>query len=139
MIAPPIPDPLWYDDLALTAAAPIRWVWHGYLASGSVTLLTSRWKAGKTTLLSLLLSRLGNGGELAGSAVTAGRAVVVSEEAPELVGTARRATRVRPPLRLFLPAVPRKAVGPPVARSDRPTRRHPPQPRLGARRHRSAG
>src|SRR5439155_25840439 len=44
----------------------------------------SRWKAGKTTLLAALLARLGTGGDLAGSAVTAGRAVVVSEETPDL-------------------------------------------------------
>ena len=49
-----------------------------------MTLLTSRWKSGKTTLLSVLLSRLGPGGELAGLPVAAGRAAVVSEEAPEL-------------------------------------------------------
>jgi hypothetical protein len=78
------PKPLWYDDLCRSAAEPLRWVWHGYLAAGAVALLTSRWKAGKTTLLSVLLARLKEGGTLAGSAVAAGRAVVVSEEAPEL-------------------------------------------------------
>jgi hypothetical protein len=49
-----------------------------------VSLLTSLWKSGKTTLLSVLLSRLKTGGELAGLPVRAGRAVVVSEEPPEL-------------------------------------------------------
>jgi hypothetical protein len=60
-----------------------RWVWHGFLASGSVTLLTSQWKAGKTTLLSVLLARMAAGGKLAGLPVSAGRAVVVSEESPQ--------------------------------------------------------
>jgi hypothetical protein len=46
-------------------------------------LLTSQWKAGKTTLASVLLARMKNGGELAGLPVAAGRAVVISEEAPE--------------------------------------------------------
>jgi hypothetical protein len=59
-------------------------LWRGYLLPGAVTLLTSLWKSGKSTLLSVLLSRLRTGGELGGLAVRAGRAVVVSEEAPEL-------------------------------------------------------
>jgi len=61
-----------------------RWLWHGYLAAGNVTLLVGQWKAGKTTLLSVLLARLGAGGPLAGLAVRPGRAVVVSEEADDL-------------------------------------------------------
>ncbi len=55
------------------------WLWHGYLAAGNVTLLTSQWKSGKTTLLSVLLSKLG-GGELAGLPVAPAQALVVSEE-----------------------------------------------------------
>ncbi len=58
------------------------WLWQGYLAPGNVTLLTSQWKSGKTTLLSLLLTRLGGGGQLAGLPVRAAKAAVVSEEAP---------------------------------------------------------
>jgi hypothetical protein len=58
----------------------VSWLWRGYLAPGSVTLLTSQWKSGKTTLLSILLSRLNKGGELAGLAVAPARAVVLSEE-----------------------------------------------------------
>src|SRR5947208_2000620 len=76
--------PVRYDDIARSSAEPTRWVWDGYLAAGAVTLLTSRWKAGKTTLLSVLLAKLAAGGTLAGRAVAAGRAVVVSEEAPAL-------------------------------------------------------
>jgi hypothetical protein len=79
MSAPTIPPELWSDDLQ-RAAAPPRWVWHGYLAAGAVTLLTSQWKSGKTTLLAVLLARLHHGGPLAGAAVAAGKAVVVSEE-----------------------------------------------------------
>src|SRR5450755_3582489 len=33
------------------------WLWQGYLRPGAVTLLTSLWKSGKSTLLSVLLSR----------------------------------------------------------------------------------
>jgi len=79
---PVVPDPLWVDDLRRAAAGPLHWLWHGYLAGGAVTLLTSQWKAGKTTLVAVLLARMGAGGELAGSAIAAGRAAVVSEEGP---------------------------------------------------------
>src|SRR5690242_10507766 len=76
--------PLSYEQLKLSADERRDWLWHGYLLPGAVTLLTSLWKSGKTTLLSVLLSRLKTGGELAGLPVRAGRAVVVSEEPPEL-------------------------------------------------------
>jgi hypothetical protein len=70
-------------DLA-GSVAPTTWLWHGYLAHGNVTLLTSQWKTGKTTLLSVLMARLKTGGPLAGRTVAPGRALVVSEEAPNL-------------------------------------------------------
>jgi len=59
---------------------PIRWLWDGVVATGMITLLTSRWKAGKTTLISALLARLGTGGNLAGSAVPRSRVGILSEE-----------------------------------------------------------
>jgi hypothetical protein len=73
---------LWTDGLRAAARGPEAWLWQGYLAPGSVTLLTSQWKSGKTTLLSVLLARLGGGGALAGLPVPPGKAAVVSEEAP---------------------------------------------------------
>jgi len=42
---------------------------------GNITLLTSQWKSGKTTLIAVLLSRLKAGGQLAGLPVLPGRAV----------------------------------------------------------------
>jgi hypothetical protein len=87
-----------YEDLARRAPEPIRWLWHGYLAAGAVTLLTSRWKAGKTTLLSVLLARMGSGGDLAGLPVAGGRGAVVSEEAPELWADRGRRLRFGPHL-----------------------------------------
>jgi hypothetical protein len=71
---------------ALKAVSPQRldWLWHGYLAPGNVTLLTSLWKSGKSTLISVLLARLKTGGAIAGRAVRAGRAVVISEEPASL-------------------------------------------------------
>jgi hypothetical protein len=76
--------PLSYADLRPPAGAEPDWLWQGYLLPGAVTLLTSQWKSGKSTLLAVLLARLKSGGVLAGLPVRAGRAVVVSEEPPEL-------------------------------------------------------
>lgn len=73
---------VWTRDLQRAAPGPLEWLWEGYLARGSVTLLTSQWKMGKTTLLAVLLARMKAGGELAGRRVRAGSAVVVSEESP---------------------------------------------------------
>ncbi|MBY0230897.1 MAG: AAA family ATPase [Gemmataceae bacterium] len=75
--------PLSYAELG-SQARPPEGLWHGYLRPAAITLLTSLWKSGKTTLLSVLLSRLKTGGELAGLPVRAGSALVVSEKAPEL-------------------------------------------------------
>jgi len=73
---------LWPADLD-RIAGPIPWLWTGYLARGSLTLLTSPWKAGKTTLTAALLARLAGGGLLAGQPVAPGNAVVVSEESQQ--------------------------------------------------------
>ena len=63
----------------------VDWLWHGYLARGATTLLTSQWKSGKTTLISVLLARLagnvaGFGGQLAGLDLAKAKAAIVSEE-----------------------------------------------------------
>src|SRR5262245_12576009 len=79
-----IPDPVPFDQLAEASGGSMSWLWDGYLGGGAVTLLTSRWKAGKTTLLSILLAKMGSGSVLAGLGVAAGGAVVVSEEPREL-------------------------------------------------------
>src|SRR5262245_38485074 len=56
----PAPLILWGAARLAASAPPLAaWLWQGYLAPGAVTLLTSRWKAGKTTLASVLLARLG--------------------------------------------------------------------------------
>jgi hypothetical protein len=70
-------------QLAAAGSADTPWLWHGYLAKGATTLLTSQWKAGKTTLASVLLARLKTGGTLAGRNLTPARAIVVSEEGPD--------------------------------------------------------
>ena len=93
-VCPPLPPLRWgLASLRAEANPEVRWLCAGYLALGSVTLLTSRWKTGKTTLISVLLARLKTGGDLAGLPVAAGRAVVLSEESSEQ-------WLLRPPLRL---------------------------------------
>ena len=67
------------------------WVWDGLFARGDLSLLTSVWKTGKTTLLAGLLRALGGGGEFLGRACPAGRAVVVSEESWDIWGERERA------------------------------------------------
>jgi hypothetical protein len=75
----PVPA-LWLEDLEQASSPHLDWLWQGYLAPGNVTLLTSQWKTGKTTLLALLLDRMKSGGTLAGLPVRAGKALVVTEE-----------------------------------------------------------
>jgi hypothetical protein len=65
-------------------------LWDGFLFPGDITLLTSRWKTGKTTLLAGLLRALGPGKPFLGRPTRPARVWVVSEEA-----TAVWAGRVR--------------------------------------------
>jgi hypothetical protein len=81
-----LPKGLWAQDIAAATSAAPEWLWQGFLARGNITLLTSLWKSGKTTLISLLLSRRKQGGALAGFPVTPGKSLVVSEESPQLWG-----------------------------------------------------
>ena len=55
------------------------WLWNGYLMPGDVTLLTSLWKTGKTTLLTGLLQHLENGTPFLGRTVQQGRALIVGQ------------------------------------------------------------
>jgi hypothetical protein len=56
------------------------WLWDGYLAAGSVTILTSQWKAGKTTLVTGLLQCMKAGVPFLDRKVRPSTALVVSEE-----------------------------------------------------------
>lgn len=69
------------EQLAQAAHAK-RWVWDGLLGPGQITLFTSMWKTGKTTLLAHLLAQRKNGGVLAGRAVAPGASAIISEETP---------------------------------------------------------
>lgn len=57
-----------------------KWVWRGYLARNSITLLSAYWKAGKTTLLTHLLKQCESGGELFGEPVEPTTVLYISEE-----------------------------------------------------------
>jgi hypothetical protein len=71
---------IWADAIPSESAQPPDWIWQGLIARRNVTLLTSQWKSGKTTLLCVLLSLRVAGGALGGLAVRPGRTVVVCEE-----------------------------------------------------------
>lgn len=82
----PINDlrPIRIDTLDAGPTLPAaRWLWHGFLMPGDVTLLTSMWKTGKTTLLTGLLQHLATGSPFLGLDVQLGRAWIASEESLE--------------------------------------------------------
>jgi hypothetical protein len=59
---------------------PIQWIWEGVVAQEAITLLSAPEKTGKTTLLSLLLDRRREGGQVLGRRVRPGRTILCSEE-----------------------------------------------------------
>ncbi len=71
--------------MVAVAAEPVAehetdWIWNGFLMPGDITLLTSRWKTGKTTLLSGLLRHLETGTPFLERDTRPSRAWIVSEE-----------------------------------------------------------
>lgn len=72
----PIPVPI--SQLS-AASGEMEWLWEGYLTPGHITLLSGLPKAGKTTLLSHLIQRMGCGGNLAG-AIHQGKVLIITEE-----------------------------------------------------------
>jgi AAA domain-containing protein len=85
-------------DSAVRATA-VEWLWEGYLARGSITLLTGVWKGGKTTLVAGLLRAL-VGGSFLDRTCAAARALVVSEEAPSHWIERRQAIPIGPHVQL---------------------------------------
>jgi hypothetical protein len=84
---------IWSNEIPTESAQPPQWIWQGFIAPGNVTLLTSHWKSGKTTLLCVLSSLRVTGGMLGGLPVRPGKTVVVSEE--PISFWAQRVTRHR--------------------------------------------
>jgi hypothetical protein len=60
--------------------AVARWLWHGYLARGEVTMFSALWKSGKTTLLSFLLRSLEVGSMFCGYQTQPAKVLYVTEE-----------------------------------------------------------
>ena len=99
--APLVPEPM--DRLDTPDASPkVDWLWHGLIARGNITLFTSQWKAGKTTLLTGLLQTFAGGGSvpwgrlaamlgavLVVGLLAAGAAVVASVRTPIVQGLRR--------------------------------------------------
>jgi hypothetical protein len=65
--------------LAATPPEP-EWLWRGYVAPGSLTVLAGRPKVGKSTLLFSLLAAMRDGGTFLGQPVRPARALLLSEE-----------------------------------------------------------
>ncbi len=72
---------------------PLPWLWDGYLTPFALTLMTSRWKTGKTTLLTAFVAKMEAGGQFAGSALRTGRVLIVTEEDQRI--WARRQSKFR--------------------------------------------
>src|SRR5262249_5164819 len=75
---PTFPAPIPASRLRIARGA--RWLWHGYLARGSITLLTALWKSGKTTLLAHLLREMETGGSFCGLDLESAQVLMVTEE-----------------------------------------------------------
>jgi hypothetical protein len=93
--------PRWRLFPGAPAAPNLSWLWPGYLSGGNVTMLTSQWKIGKTTLLALVLHRMRTGGTLAGFPVTRGNALVLSEESASLWDERNERLQLRDHVTLF--------------------------------------
>src|SRR5690348_1566547 len=70
----------WNNACLKSRQEPIPWIWDGVVAEEAVTLLSAPKKTGKTTLLSLLLDRRRQGGQLLGRTVRPGRTILCSED-----------------------------------------------------------
>src|SRR5437764_12016389 len=69
-----------------TVASTTDWLWHGYIARRNITLFTSQWKAGKTTLITGLLQQFATGGKFLDRSVVPAKPLAVSEESRETLG-----------------------------------------------------
>jgi hypothetical protein len=75
-----LPKEFWDQEVMTTHNQPTDWLWHGFIARGNTTLLTGTPKAGKTTLLSLLLARRKEGGSVGGMPIKPGKTIIITEE-----------------------------------------------------------
>jgi hypothetical protein len=88
--APPRVVPKKMSELRRLAGAD-KWLWHGLIPSGCVSILSALPKAGKTTLVVHLLKVCQQGGDFCGQKVRPCRVLVVTEES-ETIWAERRDT-----------------------------------------------
>lgn len=105
VLPPPQPHPLaeteeqrhfrWMSELKFRPEND-KWLWHGYLSRGGITLFSALWKAGKSTLLSHLVRAFdGRHSEFAGRGIVPCRVLYVSEEHEELWAERRDALGIQ--------------------------------------------
>ena len=89
----------WSEEVVASTPIEPEWVWEGYLAKGSKTILAGLSKVGKTTLLEALMAAIGAGAPLFTRATTQGVIILASEEGdtslgPKLAALPDRTVRV---------------------------------------------
>ena len=89
------------SGFAPSAVESLPWLWNGFLLPGDITLLTSRWKLGKTTLLAGLLQALGTGTPFLNRPARPARAWIVSEESDSQWGERLRLMPLGPHVELL--------------------------------------
>ena len=89
------------SGFAPAAVESLPWLWNGFLLPGDITLLTSRWKLGKTTLLAGLLQALGTGTPFLNRSTRPARAWIVSEESDSQWGERLRLMPLGPHVELL--------------------------------------
>ncbi len=90
----------WLSIADFEPAEEPTWVWPGYIAESSITLLTGQWKAGKTTLLTHLLRDVYGGSGLVDSSIEK-PILYISEESPSMWSHRREKHNLDPRI-LFL-------------------------------------
>lgn len=94
-------EPLPMDRLVTAPEEfPTNWIWHGMVARGNITLLTSQWKGGKTTLLAGLLQALETGLPFLDLPCTAATSLIVSEESGRHWAARQKTLPIGPSTRL---------------------------------------
>jgi AAA domain len=76
-----LPPAKYPDELGSPDVHPdAKWLWHGYIARGNVTLFTSPEKSGKTTVINGLLQVMAEGGKFLDRPAAAAKVLIVTEE-----------------------------------------------------------